>query len=153
LKWYLPRGTRLTCTPGIHGQHTEERRMGGRQTEGNEPEGSLESSFRYQIGGGLVPIPEPFTLDEITHDDWELGKVVERINFGQYAGIQLRVIHNSDDLANIWWLVIGVFPRVCFIEVIGWPALLDALTRYAPMVNMESIDWIRVVSEQYEKNP
>jgi hypothetical protein len=110
-----------------------------------------DTNFRYEIGGNLVPIPATFSINDIHPDEVDKGTMMEVLKFGQEYGIHLSIVERYEDEVIRWWLILTVHPSSCCIEVNGWPAMLDALNRYAPMVNMDSTDWIRSISDQYEK--
>lgn len=94
-----------------------------------------ETNFRYEVGGTLTPIADP-VADAPKGED--LGKSLDRIGFhsmetlGDENGLGLEIFASKGNDCR-WMLVPCDHFTYCLIEVVGWPAYLDALARYSPI--------------------
>jgi hypothetical protein len=94
-----------------------------------------ETNFRYEIGGKLTPIDDPMMPDE------EESKGMDRLGFttmdelGDEHSFTLTVYANLGEEKR-WFLSFYDNFTGCLIEVVGWPAYIDALRYFSPIVGM-----------------
>jgi hypothetical protein len=88
-------------------------------------------TYRHEIGGNLAPIEDPTGDGSLTDALDRLG-FVHSEDLGDPDGMHLQV-YASKAVGHRWILIAGDGFSQCLIEVLGWPAFLDAMARYSPV--------------------